>query len=101
MEGDFELDRRSVLRWAETGGGAGEGFSPAKEKYAIEAPIGRGGMSEVFLVTDQDLRRQVAMKILREDVSGREQWLHFVGEAQATSQLEHPGPGDDHEPRPL
>ncbi len=91
MEGDFELDRRSVLRWAESGGGTGEGFAPSREKYVVEAPIGRGGMGEVFLVTDQDLRRQVAMKILREDVTGREQWLHFVGEAQATSQLEHPG----------
>ncbi|MHC4956591.1 MAG: SUMF1/EgtB/PvdO family nonheme iron enzyme [Planctomycetota bacterium] len=54
--------------------------------------IGQGGMGEVFLVTDQDLRRQVAMKVLRRDVAqGREQRLHFIAEAQATSQLEHPG----------
>jgi len=49
-------------------------------------------MGEVFLVTDQDLKRQVAMKILRSDTGqGREQRMYFVAEAQATSQLEHPG----------
>jgi len=49
-------------------------------------------MVEVFLATDNDLRRQVAMKLLRKSVgTGREALLHFVAEAQATSQLEHPG----------
>ncbi len=90
MESGFDLGRRSVIRWAEQGGG--EEFRPAEEKYAVEAPIGRGGMGEVFLVTDQDLQRQVAMKVLRsEGAQSREAKLHFVAEAQATSQLEHPG----------
>ena len=69
-----------------------DAFRPAGEKYAFEAAIGRGGMGEVLLVTDRDLQRQVAMKVLRtgmaEDAGHR---LRFVAEAQATSQLEHPG----------
>ena len=89
---DLDLGRRSIVEWAEKAPqeGASE-FVPAQEKFAVETSIGRGGMGEVFLVTDQDLRRQVAMKILRQDASNREMRLHFIAEAQATSQLEHPG----------
>jgi len=90
---ELDLGRRSIVEWAEEApdeGGAD--FEPATEKFVVEMPIGRGGMGEVFLVTDQDLRRQVAMKVLRPDLGrGREQRLHFIAEAQATSQLEHPG----------
>jgi serine/threonine-protein kinase len=85
----LDLGRGSVAGFAE---GDGEAFVPAVHKYTIEAPIGKGGMGEVFLVTDKDLRRQVAMKILRADIApGRDARLHFLAEAQATSQLEHPG----------
>ncbi len=90
---DLDLGRRSIVGWAETAPvDAGAEFTPAKEKFVVEMPIGEGGMGEVFLVTDRDLKRQVAMKILRRAAAiGREQRLHFVAEAQATSQLEHPG----------
>lgn len=64
----------------------------ARERYAVDAPIGAGGMGEVLLVTDNDLRRQVAMKQMRSDkLASVQQRLRFVAEAQATSQLEHPG----------
>ena len=91
---DFELGRKSIVEWAEEAPEeqASADFTPAQEKFLVEMPIGSGGMGEVFLVTDQDLRRQVAMKVLRRDIGdGREQRLHFIAEAQATSQLEHPG----------
>ncbi len=90
----MDLGRRSIVEWAESAPEqeAGADFTPAQEKYVVEMPIGQGGMGEVFLVSDQDLRRQVAMKVLRGDIGGgREQRLHFIAEAQATSQLEHPG----------
>ncbi len=89
----LDLGRKSIAEWAESAPDkAGAEFVPAKEKFLVDTRIGKGGMGEVFLVTDQDLRRQVAMKVLRRDVSvGREQRLHFIAEAQATSQLEHPG----------
>jgi len=71
--------------------GTGE-FTPAAEKYEIEGRIGGGGMGEVLLVADKDLRRQVAMKVIRgELLPSKEHRMKFVAEAQATSQLEHPG----------
>jgi len=90
---DLDLGRRSIVQWAEAAPEeAVAEFEPSEEKFTIEAPIGRGGMGEVFLVSDQDLKRQVAMKVLRADAGiGRDQRLHFISEAQATSQLEHPG----------
>jgi eukaryotic-like serine/threonine-protein kinase len=93
-----DLGRESVL--ARIGAAAGEAgdrgggvaFVPAKEKYAIEGVVGSGGMGEVLLATDRDLKRQVAMKFLRRDATEREDLRRqFVAEAQATSQLEHPG----------
>jgi eukaryotic-like serine/threonine-protein kinase len=66
--------------------------APAREKYEIEAPIGAGGMGEVLLVRDHDLRRQIAMKVMRSKFADNEAHrLRFIAEAQATSQLDHPG----------
>ncbi|MHC4924425.1 MAG: serine/threonine-protein kinase, partial [Planctomycetota bacterium] len=70
----------------------GASFTPADEKYSVEARIGEGGMGEVLLVSDKDLRRQIAMKVMRSEIAAEESHrLKFVAEAQATSQLEHPG----------
>ena len=86
---DLETGRRSIAEWAEEAPEEGAAdFVPAREKFVVERPIGKGGMGEVFLVTDLDLRRQVAMKVLRQDIeAGRDRQLHFIAEAQATSQL--------------
>ncbi len=87
------LWRQSVLTGvSRSGGPAGAEFTPAKDRYGVETTIGRGGMGEILLVTDQDLRRQIAMKVLHEDAAkDAETRLLFLAEAQATSQLEHPG----------
>ena len=89
----MDLGRRSIVEWAESAPEeSAAAFVPSEDKFVVETSIGRGGMGEVFLVSDKDLRRQVAMKVLRPDLGpGREPRLHFVAEAQATSQLEHPG----------
>ncbi|MHC4729884.1 MAG: bifunctional serine/threonine-protein kinase/formylglycine-generating enzyme family protein [Planctomycetota bacterium] len=89
----MDLGRRSIVEWAESAPEeSAAAFVPSQDKFVVENSIGRGGMGEVFLVSDKDLRRQVAMKVLRPDMGlGREPRLHFVAEAQATSQLEHPG----------
>lgn len=63
-----------------------------ERRYEVEGEIGRGGMGEVMLVRDRDLDRHVAMKRLHVEAAGDDEArLHFVSEAQATSQLEHPG----------
>jgi len=88
----MEYGRDSILDWALAEAFGQQEFQPAKRRYRVDAPIGAGGMGEVLLVTDQDLRRQVAMKLVRKDIAaGRDARLHFIAEAQATSQLEHPG----------
>ena len=76
----MDLGRKSIVDWAEAAPEDGNAdFTPAEEKFVVEAPIGKGGMGEVFLVTDQDLRRQVAMKIARRDMGGgRDARLHFI-----------------------
>ena len=89
----MDLGRRSIVDWAanapEDGAAA---FVPSAERFVVEAPIGSGGMGEVFLVQDRDLKRQVAMKVLREDAAkARAHRIQFVAEAQTTSQLDHPG----------
>ena len=61
-------------------------------RYSVEAAIGKGGMGEVLLVEDRDLRREVAMKLIHEQRRQTSaERLRFLAEAQATSQLEHPG----------
>src|SRR6202035_4456379 len=53
--------------------------------YEILAPIGKGGMGEVWKARDTRLGRDVAIKISAEQFSER-----FEREAQATAALNHP-----------
>ena len=69
-----------------------EGTRQPREKYEVSATIGAGGMGEVLLVKDRDLRREIAMKVMKRSMAVlNEHRVKFVAEAQATSQLEHPG----------
>src|SRR5512144_666052 len=57
----------------------------------LEAPIGKGGMGEVWLAWDQSLHRNVALKILRVGTtSSPESVRRFELEAQAAGQLRGP-----------
>ncbi|MBI4612590.1 MAG: tetratricopeptide repeat protein [Planctomycetes bacterium] len=58
-------------------------------KYKPRERLGRGGMGEVWLATDRDLRRDVAVKTLL-DSKNPGQVRRFLLEAQITGQLEHP-----------
>src|SRR5579864_2100595 len=53
--------------------------------YEILAPIGAGGMGEVYRATDTRLGREVAIKVAKEQFSER-----FEREAQAVAALNHP-----------
>jgi serine/threonine protein kinase len=60
---------------------AGDKLGP----YEIVAPIGKGGMGEVYRGTDTRLGRPVAIKISAREFSDR-----FEREAHAISALNHP-----------
>ena len=59
--------------------------------YEIVAPIGAGGMGEVYRARDTRLDRQVAVKILPAEFAQNAQFkLRFEREARTISQLSHP-----------
>jgi WD40 repeat protein len=59
--------------------------------YEIVAPIGAGGMGEVYRARDTSLKRDVAIKVLPDFWSRDAERLHrFELEAQATAALNHP-----------
>jgi eukaryotic-like serine/threonine-protein kinase len=61
-------------------------------RYRIDGEIARGGMGSVLKGRDPDLGRDVAIKVLREDLRGNADMVRrFVEEAQIGGQLQHPG----------
>jgi serine/threonine protein kinase len=59
--------------------------------YRILAAIGKGGMGEVYLASDEKLDRKVALKLLpAEFTAHKERLRRFIQEAKAASSLNHP-----------
>ena len=71
-------------------------LSPGKRlgPYEIVAPIGAGGMGEVYRARDPRIGRDVAIKVLpAEFAADRERLLRFQQEARAAGALNHPNLG--------
>jgi TolB-like protein/Tfp pilus assembly protein PilF len=59
--------------------------------YRVLSKLGQGGMGEVFLALDTKLERQVALKVLPEEMAANpRRWERFVREARAVAALNHP-----------
>ncbi|MBL8858958.1 MAG: SUMF1/EgtB/PvdO family nonheme iron enzyme [Planctomycetes bacterium] len=71
----------------------------AFERYTVHEEVGRGGMGRVLRVRDEDLHRDLAMKVMQCDglappADPSTPTMHtarFVEEAQVAGQLDHPG----------
>ena len=72
---------------------APSGQRPAAEhdRYALREEIARGAMGRIVRAFDRDLRRDVALKVLRGPLDDARQQRRFLEEAQIAAQLDHPG----------
>ena len=62
------------------------------EKFRLDAKLGEGGQGLVFLATDTELSRLVALKILRPELAEVPELVQrFLAEAKRTSALAHSG----------
>jgi serine/threonine-protein kinase len=60
-------------------------------RYRLEAKLGSGGMSTVYLASDETLERRVAVKVMHREMSDQpDQLERFRREARAVAQLSHP-----------
>jgi tetratricopeptide (TPR) repeat protein len=75
-----------------TGGLGGSSDSvTATGRYVVDSELGRGGMGVVYKARDTVLERDVAYKVLPEELRGNANALqNFLREAKAAAQLNHP-----------
>ena len=92
--------RRGILRpkpnvAAEAEAEAAPAPAPAPlvaDRYRLERLLGVGGLGKVYLATQVQLQRPVALKMLHPELSGRADLMErFEREARAASRLVHPG----------
>jgi class 3 adenylate cyclase len=60
-------------------------------RYRIESLVGRGGMGAVYLATDTQLERRVALKVLSPDLTDDARFRdRFIAESRIAASLDHP-----------
>ncbi len=67
------------------------------DRFQIVRRIGQGGMGQVFLAQQQEPQREVALKILRPDLSDPSLSRRFKVEIQVLGRLNHPGIAQIHD----
>jgi serine/threonine protein kinase len=60
-------------------------------RFGLKRLLGTGGMSAVYLAYQINLKRHVAVKVLRQELAEREQYIQrFTEEAEIAAKLTHP-----------
>jgi serine/threonine-protein kinase len=60
--------------------------------YELQGEIARGGMGVVVKAFDRELAREVALKVLRDELAAEPRLVQrFLAEARVTARLDHPG----------
>lgn len=78
-------------RFATQGPSVGSSSS-AGQRFRILRPHAKGGLGEVFVAKDEELRREVALKHMQsQHADNPESRSRFMLEAEITGSLEHPG----------
>jgi hypothetical protein len=80
LTGEATPNERATLALAEAHGG----------RYAIERELARGGMATVYLARDLRHDRQVAIKVMRDEVAAVVGAARFLEEIRVTALLQHP-----------
>ena len=60
------------------------------DRFVLEVPVGAGGMAIVYRARDLQTGAQVAVKVLRSDISAEYSASHFLREAEILASLAHP-----------
>lgn len=77
---------------AQAAGGTYRTEDLARARYRILGEVARGGMGAVLRGVDNDLGREIAVKVILERHAERRELLQrFVEESRITGQLQHPG----------
>ena len=58
-------------------------------KYSLEREIGRGGMGSIWVALDTQLRRRVALKLMRPEMTSASSRGRFEREAMAVARIQH------------
>jgi len=74
----------------EVTGDAGNSSFIESIRYDLYDIIAEGAMGEIVLGRDRDLRRKVAIKVLKHEHMSTPVMKRFISEAQVTAQLDHP-----------
>jgi serine/threonine protein kinase len=59
-------------------------------RYAVEAPLGQGGMGAIFVATQLSLGRKIALKVIKSVDAGDDAVKRFQRETEAIARLQHP-----------